>query len=161
MSGIDDLRDLVGAGAQILDGVQRAKRAARSVAESVDDIVEQLRQPETVAQLVTAAATAAADAATNEANVGTSRRARPKAPAPAAVNHLQCPKHGITEWQGTIVCKDCGRVFQIADRSAPHAAPELCTCGAKLLPSTREGKERGTPICSTCVQPGDRVRRVG
>jgi hypothetical protein len=162
MSGIDDLRDLLGAGAQILDGVQRATHAASATAETVVDVLERRGQPETVARIVTAAATAAADAATNEAKVGASRPPRAKAPAaPAAVNQLQCPEHGIRDWQGTIVCKDCGRVFQVANRHAPHAAPEMCTCGAKLLPSTRGGKEHGTPICSTCVQPGDRVRRVG
>jgi hypothetical protein len=162
MSALDDLREIVGAGAEILDGVQRVTHAASAAADTLDGVLDHLGQPEMVERIVTATASAAVTAATHAVRVGASRPASLKPPAaPAAVNQLQCPEHGITEWQGTIVCKACGRVFQVADCDAPHAAPELCTCGAKLLPSTREGKERGTPICSTCVQPGDRARRVG
>ena len=162
MSALDDLREIVDAGAQILDGVRRVKHAASAAADTLDGVFEHLGEPETFERIVTATASAAVTAATHEVRVVASRPASPNAPAATAqVSRLQCPDHGHQDWKGTIVCKDCGCVYQVADRDAPHAAPERCPCGAKLLPSNGDGTERGTPICSTCAEPGGRMRRVG
>jgi hypothetical protein len=47
---------------------------------------------------------------------------------------LTCQRHGLTKWQGHVMCNECGRVFQSRNSQQPRFAPERCPCDAVLMP---------------------------
>lgn len=66
---------------------------------------------------------------------------------------LQCEAHGTVPWNGEIVCEKCDRIYTTHDPALASHAPEVCTCGDRLMP--RESKDggqvfTGRAICSQC-----------
>jgi hypothetical protein len=138
----DGLRTLV-------DGARRVRRAVPGVLAAFDGVVDQLADPAAVDRVVSAGVGAVARAVVHEVRAGAARPPRPPAPEPAPpLNVLFCRLHGEHPWKGTIVCTaahDCGRVYQVLDATAAHAAPIRCPCGAVTTTSCK-------PICSVCFE---------
>ncbi len=64
---------------------------------------------------------------------------------------FSCHLHGETVWRQTICCEECGAPWQIEDETAPRFAPDICSCGTKLLPpSFEEAGEDDTYSASAC-----------
>jgi hypothetical protein len=64
---------------------------------------------------------------------------------------LTCGTHGKTEWHGTICCAKCKAPYQTEDGTAPHYAPEICSCGVRLMPESKLSKRfSARAICDEC-----------
>jgi hypothetical protein len=66
---------------------------------------------------------------------------------------VDCRSHGRKRWQGHIVCEACGRKFSTHDPALPTHAPEVCGCGARLMPPSRGVAKReftARVCCADC-----------
>lgn len=72
-----------------------------------------------------------------------------------------CATHGRKPWRGEIVCAACERVYTTHDDTLPTDAPEMCSCGSALLPSSDKGKGEfsGRMVCSECYASRVGARR--
>ncbi len=66
---------------------------------------------------------------------------------------LTCPTHGKMPWNGTVVCGTCVRPYQLVDEHAAHYAPEICVCGVRLVPVSKDEQESSAmPVCAKCFE---------
>jgi len=134
---------------QTVEGLAAVKAAIPGVLSAIAGVVNHLVDPETVGRVVSAGVGSGVQRLVDEARAAA---ARPP-PAPAAPpNHIVCSRHGIHPYESTLVCtvERCGRVWQVRDVSLPHFAPNVCLCGAQLLPFGSQ-PHTGKPICSVCA----------
>ena len=148
MSGLgDDLQKAKAGLFQVLEGATQLEQAATAVAKKVDAVASHLAEPAMLGRVATASLGAAIEAAGREVTAAAARSPRPATPPK---NVLRCRRHGEQPWQRTIVCTDCGRVFQVLHASAAHFAPEVCLCGVQLLPGREVARFSAAPICTPC-----------
>jgi hypothetical protein len=151
MSGFgDDLQKIKVGFLHVLEGATQLEQAATTVAQKVDAVADHLAQPATLERVAAASLGAALKAADREVNAAAARPARPDAQPTRAKNVIRCRRHGAHPWQRTIVCTTCGRVFQVLHAAAAHFAPEVCPCGAQLLPAPHVAPYSAAPICTLC-----------
>ncbi len=56
---------------------------------------------------------------------------------------VKCDPHGRVPWNDDIICVGCSAVWQCRSEAEPRYAPEMCTCGRRLLPPPGERGRRG------------------
>ncbi len=147
MSRIDkDLGEGLGGFLQVVQGLDRVVRAADAVFLRVDQVASHLGDPSTVERVVRAGVGAMVDQATDEVRKA-AQQAQPRELL------LVCGRHGRQPWVGTIVCGECGIVYQILDPKGARFAPKVCACMRVLLPVPRGDPGTALPICSACYGP--------
>lgn len=66
---------------------------------------------------------------------------------------IDCSTHGRVPWTGTICCAKCLKPYQTEKEGAPHYAPSTCSCGATLMPDSKQSKRfSARAICGQCFQ---------
>ena len=151
MSGFsDDLNKIKVGLLHVFESATQLEQAATTVMQKAEAVADHMAAPATLERVAAASLSAAIDAAGREVNAAAAGPARPDAPASRAKNVIRCRQHGAHSWQGTIVCVACGRVFQMLRASAARFAPEVCPCGAQLLPGPHVAPYSGAPICTPC-----------
>lgn len=71
---------------------------------------------------------------------------------------IECASHGKHPWKYDVICTHCGARWQCRSEDEPRHAPDVCTCGKRLMPLSGNGKGAFTAaaLCSTCAQkPGE------
>ena len=161
----DDLQKAKVGLLHVLEGATQLEQAATAVVQKVDAVAGHLAAPETLGRVAAAGLGAALAAAGREVQAAAAKPPRPASPPPPPRNVTRCRRHGEQPWERTIVCKTCGRVFQVLNASAAHFAPEACPCGVRLLPAPHVARHSATPICTPCftgiaASGGRAVRRT-
>ncbi len=147
MSRIDkDLGEGLGGLLQVVQGLDRVFGAADALLGRVDQVASHLGDPGTLERVVRAGVGAMVDQAGEEVREA-AQRAQPRELL------LVCGRHGRQPWAGTIVCGDCGRVYQIVDPARARFASQVCACMRVLLPVPQGDPGTALPICSICYGP--------
>jgi hypothetical protein len=146
----DDLQRAKVGLCHVLEGATQIEHAATAVAQKIDAIAGHLTEPETLGRVAAAGLGAVLAAAGREMQTAAARPPRPASSSTPPRTLLRCRQHGEQPWQRTIVCTACGRVFQVDHAAAAHFAPEVCPCGAQLLPAPNVARHSATRICTPC-----------
>jgi len=147
----DELRKLVSAGANVLEGLGQLEEAADALVEQAGPIVDHMAAPATLERAVVAGVAAAASTLGQEA-ARAAVAPRGRTTSSEGRRHVRCDRHGTCAWLATIVCANCRRVFQTADERADRFAPEVCPCRSQLLPRP-EGQRPEPYSARVCCTP--------